>query len=63
LMIGVLSAMRNQDSAIQVPLLHHDKEDWNEDEDVDSGRNHAADDGRGNRFHHVGADAGFPLAM
>ncbi len=27
---------------------------------MDSGSNHAADDGRGNRLHDIGADAGFP---
>src|ERR1700677_4887425 len=47
-------------SFTQCPFLHHDEEDGNQNQDVDGGRNHAADDRRGNRLHHIGADAGFP---
>src|ERR1700679_791955 len=47
-------------SFTQCPFLHHDEEDGNQNQDVDGGSNHAADDRRGNRLHHIGAYAGFP---
>jgi hypothetical protein len=44
----------------QCAFLHHHEEDGQQDQDVDSGSNHAADDWRRNRLHHIGTNAGFP---
>jgi len=35
-------------------------EDENQDQDVDGRGNHATNDGRTDRLHHIGANAGFP---
>src|SRR6185312_4600433 len=39
--------------------LHHCEEHRNEDKNVNRGRNHASNDRRGDRFHHVRTDPGF----
>lgn len=44
----------------QCAFLHHHEEDGHKNEDMNGGSNHAADDGRGYRLHHIGAYAGFP---
>src|SRR6266404_3870841 len=49
-----------QGAATQRPLLHQREKHGHQNQHMDGGRDHAADDGGGDRFHHVGADAGLP---
>src|SRR6267378_3017615 len=49
-----------QRASAQHPLLHHDEENRDQDQNVNRGSNHSADNGRGNGFHHVRADSALP---
>ena len=39
---------------------HDDKEDWHQNQDMDSGGNHATLQGRGDRIHNVRPDPALP---
>src|SRR5712691_6881191 len=49
-----------QSSPAKRALLHEGKENRDKNQDMNRGGNHAADNGRGDGFHHVRADSGFP---
>src|SRR6266404_9230849 len=57
---GRLLAFRLQRSSAKCALFHKRKENRNENQDVNRGSYHSADDGCGDRLHDVGTDAGFP---
>jgi hypothetical protein len=43
----------NKRSAPQCSLFHHEEEEGHQNQDVDSGSNHAANYGRSNRLHNA----------
>jgi hypothetical protein len=45
---------------LQCPFLHHDEEDWNQNQNMDCRGNHASHDWGGNWFHYIGANARLP---
>src|SRR5258708_15776540 len=57
---GRLLAFRLQRSVPQRALFHKRKENRNENQDVNRGSYHSADDGCGNGLHYVGTDSGLP---
>src|SRR6266481_5724526 len=59
LLVFLLRFSWPQSAASQSALLHQRKEHRDKNQHMNGGRDHPADDGRGNGFHHVRADAGF----
>ncbi len=49
-----------QDAATKGAFLHKRKEDRHQNQHMNGGGDHAADERRGNRFHHIRADAALP---
>src|SRR5579864_6428039 len=56
----LLRRFRPQRAVPQCPFLHQYKEHRNQNQYVNRGRNHSADHGSGNRFHHVRANTACP---
>ena len=52
--------MRTSSRFPQCPPLHQKEEHRDQNEYVNRRRDHAADDGRRDRFHYIGTDTGLP---
>src|SRR6267378_2720711 len=55
-----LVPLKVESPATQGALLHEREKYGHENQHVNRGRDHSSDDGRGDGFHHVGANAAFP---